>query len=71
LQLPDCVLSVAVLFVCSTLSVSVDCFPSLRYNMNDPGLDDAINDHAKTVEQSRAEEEEEEAEYEQSYLAAR
>jgi hypothetical protein len=39
--------------------------------MNDPGLDDAINDHAKTVEQSRAEEEDEEAEYEQSYLAAR
>ena len=37
----------------------------------DPGLDEPIQDHAKTVEQSRLEEEEEEEEYEQEYLAPR
>lgn len=39
--------------------------------MNDPGLDEQIQDNAKTVEQSALEEEEEEDEYERSYLAPR
>lgn len=39
--------------------------------MNDPGFDEPINDHAKSVEQSRVQEEEEEEEYEQSYLDPR
>ncbi len=39
--------------------------------MNDPGLDEPIVDNAKTVEQSRLAEEEEEKEYEQEYLAPR
>ncbi len=34
--------------------------------MNDPGFDEPINDHAKTIE-----EEEEDEEYEQIYLAPR
>ena len=39
--------------------------------MNDPGLHEPIDDHAKNLEQSRVKEEEEEEEYEQSYLAPR